>query len=429
MEDVTITEQTATSAAAEVDRAAERLAAVLPASPLQRNDRLSQLTGSEVWLKREDLQPVRSYKIRGAYNLIAQLDDGERAAGVVCASAGNHGQGVAYACRALGVRGRVYLPRTTPRQKRERTQSLGGDAVEVRVTGDTYDDAATAALLDVADTGATLVPAFDDPRTVAGQGTLVREVARQLGRVPDLLVVPVGGGGLLAGSLTWLRRHGAAARVVGVEPAGAPSMAAALAAGQPVVLPEVDSFVDGAAVRRVGDVTFDVVRGGGAELLAVDEGQVCVEMLALYQADGIIAEPAGALASSVLTRSVKGSLVRPEPGSTTVCVLSGGNNDVSRYAEVVERALVFEGRKHYFLVEFPQEPGALRRFLDEVLGPDDDITLFEYVKRSNRETGPALVGIELGRPSDLAGLLERMAAAPPTITPVEAGSPLFRFLA
>ena len=406
-----------------VEAAAQRLASVVPVTPLQRSERLSARVGGDVWLKREDLQVVRSYKVRGAYNLIAQLGEDERAAGVVCASAGNHGQGLAYACSALGVRGRVYVPRTTPRQKRDRMAALGGDVVTVEVVGDTYDDAAAAALADAARTGAVLVPAFDDVRTIAGQGTVVREAVEQLGRAPDLVVVPVGGGGLLAGAVSWLGTHAPDTRVVGVEPAGAASMAAALAAGGPVVLDALDSFVDGAAVRRAGDVTFPLVRDSGAVLLPVDEGRICVEMLELYQSDGIIAEPAGALAAAAL-----GDVVHPEPGTTTLVVLSGGNNDVSRYAEVVERALVHEGRKHYFLVEFPQEPGALRAFLDDVLGPDDDITLFEYVKRSNRETGPALVGIELGRPEDLGSLLERMAAAPPAIERVPPDSPLFRFL-
>ena len=412
--------------AATVEEAARRLAAVLTPTPLAPSSRLGERIGGQVWLKREDLQVVRSYKVRGAYNLISQLDDASRDAGVVCASAGNHAQGLAYACGLLKVRGRVYLPRTTPRQKRDRIAVLGGDLVEVRVVGDSYDDAAERALADAAETGATLVPAFDDPRTVAGQGTALAEAMEQLGLagvVPDLVVVPVGGGGLLAGAAAWLRERHPGVRLVGVEPAGAASMAAALAAGAPVTLPSLDSFVDGAAVRRVGDVTYPLVRDSGAELVMVAEGRVCTEMLALYQSDGIIAEPAGALAAAAL-----GDAVRPEPGATVLCLLSGGNNDVSRYAEVVERALVHEGRKHYFLVEFPQEPGALRRFLDDVLGPDDDITLFEYVKRNNRETGPALVGIELGRAEDLPDLLARMETAPPQISLVPPDSPLARFL-
>lgn len=410
----------------DVDAAAERLAGVVSTTPVERSVRLSERTGAHVWLKREDLQVVRSYKARGAYNLIAQLDAPARAAGVVTASAGNHAQGVAFACAALGVRGRVHLPRTTPRQKRDRIASIGGDAIEMILDGETYDDVSAAAA-DEALQGATLVPAFDDPRTIAGQGTVLREAFDQLTALgeplPDVVVVPVGGGGLLAGSVAWLRERHPHVRVVGVEPAGATSMAAALEAGEPVTLQTIDTFVDGAAVRRVGRHTFDTVAGTEPTMLSVPEGRICSEMLDLYQSDGIIAEPAGALATASL-----GGVLEVEPGSRVLCILSGGNNDVSRYADVVERALVHEGRKHYFLVEFPQEPGALRRFLDEVLGPDDDITLFEYVKHSNRETGPALVGVELSRAEDLAGLLERMDAAPPRIERIESESPLFRFL-
>jgi threonine dehydratase len=271
-----------------------------------------------------------------------------------------------------------------------------------------------------------LVPAFDDPRTVAGQGTVVREIVGQLGQAPDVIMIPVGGGGLLAGSAAWLGERHPETRMIGVEPAGAACVAAAVIAGRPVALEEIDTFVDGAAVRRAGDVTYPLIASSGAELVTVPEGQVCTEMLALYQSDGIIAEPAGALATAALGLPPTNDSLAP--GSTVVGVVSGGNNDVSRYADVVERALVAEGRKHYFLVDFPQEPGALRRFLDEVLGPDDDITLFEYVKRSNRETGPALVGIELARPEDLPALLERMAASPPHIEQIETSSPAFRFL-
>jgi threonine dehydratase len=409
--------------AADVEAAAERLRSVVAPTPVERNPRLSARVGAQVLLKREDLQVVRSYKVRGAYNTICQLDGAAKARGVVCASAGNHAQGLAFACSALGVTGRVFLPRTTPRQKRDRIAVLGGDCVEVLLVGDTYDDAAAAAHEDAARTGATLVPAFDAPGTIAGQGTVVLEAVAQLGVVPDVVVLPVGGGGLLAGAVSWLGERHPGVRVVGVEPAGAACMAAALAAGEPVRLPVLDAFVDGAAVRRAGDLTFPLVRDSRAELVAVAEGRVCTEMLALYQSDGIIAEPAGALAAAAL-----GDVVQVEPGSTVLVVLSGGNNDVSRYAEVVERALVHEGRKHYFLVEFPQEPGALRNFLDDVLGPDDDITLFEYVKRNNRETGPALVGIELGSPEDLPALLARMQAAPPECQVVPPDSPLFGFL-
>lgn len=409
--------------AADVDEAAHRLVGVVETTPLHRNQRLSSAHDCSVVLKREDLQQVRSYKVRGAHNLILQLDEATRARGVVCASAGNHAQGFALACASLGVDGTVFVPATTPRQKRERIAVLGGDRVTVCVVGDTYDDASEAAGRLARETGATMVHAFDDVRTVAGQGTVVSEAIEQLGRVPDAVVIPVGGGGLIAGAAAWLREHHPQVRIIGVEPDGAASLAAARAAGGPVDLEDVDTFVDGAAVRRAGQVPYDTLADVDVTLVTVPEGRVCQEMLELYQADGIIAEPAGALATAAL-----GHAWTPEPGSEVLCVLSGGNNDVSRYADILERALIFEGRKHYFLVDFPQEPGALRQFLDDVLGPDDDITLFEYVKRSNRETGPALVGIELGDPADLAALLARMDAAPPRIERVSPDSPLFGFL-
>ncbi|TCC40254.1 threonine ammonia-lyase IlvA [Kribbella speibonae] len=406
-----------------IEAAIKRLDGVAVRTPLQRNLRLSERTGAQVWLKREDLQIGRSYKLRGAYNLIAQLDDAAKAAGVVCASAGNHGQGLAYSCHILGVHGKVYVPRTTPRQKRDRIAALGGKQIQVIVTGDTYDDAAAAAIAESTATGATMVPAFDDLRTVAGQGTVAIELVEQLGHAPDVLVVPVGGGGLVAGVATWIAERHPGVRIVGVEPAGAASMAAAIAAGKPVTLPQLDSFVDGAAVRRVGDATLPLVQEAGVELMSVPEGLVCSEMLALYQTDGLIAEPAGALSTSAL-----GNGLDVRPGETVVCLLSGGNNDVSRYGEILERSLVYEGLKHYFLVTFPQEPGALRAFLDETLGPDDDITLFEYVKRNNRETGVALVGIEISSRDDLPLLLSRMEAAPLDIERINPNSPEFRYL-
>jgi threonine dehydratase len=404
-----------------VEEAVERLAGVATRTPLELNERLSALVGGEVWLKREDLQPVRSYKLRGAYNLMAQLDDA--ANGVVCASAGNHAQGVAYACAALEIKGRIFLPRTTPRQKRERIAAIGGPWIDIVIDGDTYDDAVAIAAVSARESGARVVPAFDDLQTIAGQGTVAVEILDQLGREPDLLIIPVGGGGLLAGVAGWLGEKHPAVEVLGVEPVGAAGMQAALDAGGPVDLVKLDSFVDGAAVRRVGEVTFPLVRDSGTKLVSLEPGAICAEMISLYQTDGIIAEPAGALATGAL-----GTAITPPPGAVTVCVVSGGNNDVSRYAEILERALVWEGLKHYFLIEFPQEPGVLRRFLDEVLGPDDDVTLFEYVKRSNRETGPALVGIEIGDRSGLPGLLSRLNASPLRIEPIDPDGPVFRFL-
>lgn len=408
--------------AADVDAAAERIAGRVRHTPLEPSARLSELTGAQVALKREDLQPVRSYKGRGAANLIAQLDSEQIWAGVVCASAGNHAQGVAHACASLGVNARIYLPTTTPRQKRDRVAALGGDWVEIVVTGSTYDESSAAALEDSVRTGATLIPAFDHPATIAGQGTIAREILEDLNGELDVLVVPVGGGGLLAGCLIWLAEHYPHVRVVGVEPAGAASMIAATHAGEPVTLTEIDRFVDGAAVQRAGMWTYAVVARHTPELIAIPEGRICTEMINLYQTEGIITEPAGALAAAALDQ------LGIEPGQRVVAVVSGGNNDVLRYPEVMERSLVHEGLKHYFLVDFPQEPGMLRRFLDEVLGPDDDIALFEYVKRSQRETGPALVGIELGSRDDLAGLLERMDASSMEVEPIPPDSPLFRFI-
>jgi threonine dehydratase len=410
--------------AADVDAAATRIAGVVAPTPLQLSDRLSATTGANVYLKREDLQTVRSYKLRGAYNLLVQLSDQELAAGVVCSSAGNHAQGFAYACRTLGIRGRVYVPAKTPKQKRDRIRYHGGEFIELIVGGSTYDLAAEAALADVERTGATLVPPFDDPRTMAGQGTIAVEILSQLDGEPDLVVVPVGGGGCIAGITTYLAERTSQTSVLGIEPAGAAAMMAALANGGPVTLDHVDQFVDGAAVSRAGRLTYAALAAAGnmVSITTVDEGAVCTAMLDLYQNEGIIAEPAGALAVAGLLEA------DIEPGSTVVCLVSGGNNDVSRYGEILERSLVHLGLKHYFLVDFPQEPGALRRFLDGVLGPNDDITLFEYVKRNNRETGEALVGIELGSAAGLDGLLERMRATEMQIEAIEPGSPAYRYL-
>ncbi|NLU82943.1 threonine ammonia-lyase IlvA [Rhodococcus sp. HNM0569] len=429
--------------AASIDAAAERISGVVGHTPVQYCERLSAKTGASIYLKREDLTAVRSYKLRGAYNLIAQLDDLDRAAGVVTASAGNHAQGVAYACRTMQIQGRIYVPTNTPKQKRDRIRAHGGDFVELILAGTTFDAAADAAAEDVARTGATMVPPFDDARTIAGQGTIAAELVEQL--APDVVIVPIGGGGCIAGIADYLRERSPRTAILGVEPTGAASMTAALVAGEPVTLGEVDPFVDGAAVRRIGRLPFAVVSELGAQVAGsvavprgqadpvrvaeesfvvthVDEGAICTAMLDLYQNEGVIAEPAGALSVAALETATF------EPGSTVVCLVSGGNNDVSRYGEVLERSLVHLGLKHYFLVDFPQEPGALRRFLDEVLGPEDDITLFEYVKRNNRETGAALVGIELGTADGLSALLERMEQAPMQVERLEPGSPAYRYL-
>lgn len=404
-------------------RAATRLRQVVHRTPLEPSTRLSGELGAQVRLKREDMQLCRSYKVRGAFSLISALDRAEQERGVVCASAGNHAQGLALSCRELDIPGRVYLPANTPRQKRKRIAAIGGDRVELQIAGSSFDETSQAAQQDAESTGAVYVHPFDDPRTIAGQGTVGLEIAEQHDGPIDTVVVPVGGGGLLAGIACWIKEHFPHTRVVGAEPAGASSMRAALDEGSPVALPQVDTFVDGAAVGRVGEHGFGPARDLVDEIVAVPEGAVCSEMIDLYQTDGIIAEPAGALASAALRMPM-----RRRPDGPVVCVVSGGNNDLSRYGEIVERSLLYEGLRHYFLVTFPQEPGALRHFLDDVLEEGQDIVAFEYVKKNNRETGPALVGIELDRADEIDGLLKRMDSSPLHIEQVSPGSPLFSFL-
>jgi threonine dehydratase len=407
-----------------VEAAAQRLAGIVHRTPLEPSPRLAARLGAPVLLKRENRQIARSYKVRGAFHLISGLTEQERARGVICASAGNHGQGVAWSCARLGSTGRVYVPGNTPRQKRQRILTLGEGAVELILAGSSYDEANAAAQADAASTGAVFVHPFDDPRTIAGQGSVAVEVIADSPVPVHTVVVPVGGGGLISGMAVWLRERRPEVRIIGVEPAGAASMTAALAAGGPVALPNLDTFVDGAAVGRVGSHTFPLVRDLVDDVIVVPEGAVCTEMLELYQVEGIIAEPAGALASTAVAR-LTGSL---PADAGLVCVVSGGNNDVSRYADIVERSLVHEGLRHYFLVTFPQEPGALRHFLDEVLSDGEDIVLFEYVKKNNRDTGPALVGIEIESTQQLPGLVERMNASPLRIERVPPGSPLFGFV-
>ncbi|MEJ5920611.1 MULTISPECIES: threonine ammonia-lyase IlvA [unclassified Corynebacterium] len=413
--------------AADIQVAQARISAVIAATPLQYCARLSEKTGAKVFLKREDLQDVRSYKIRGAYNAMVQLSEEERAAGVVAASAGNHAQGVAYACRTLGVKGRIFVPSQTPKQKRDRIAYHGRDAVEIIVTGDSFDEAAAAARADAQKSGATMVEPFDSFNTIVGQGTVAAEVVAQLsaqGLTPDTVCVPVGGGGLLSGVVSYFADMSPHTAVIAVEPQGAPCMQAALDANEPVTLPTVDPFVDGAAVKRLGDLPFHIIEANRSRIhpLIAPEGAVCEALLDLYQDEGIIAEPAGALSVAALEQL---NFAKDE---VVVCIISGGNNDVLRYAEIMERSLVYRGLKHYFLVNFPQKPGQLRMFLSDVLGPDDDISQFEYLKRNNRETGAALVGIELRRASDLNALLERMKSSPLDCRRLVPGTPEYDFL-
>jgi threonine dehydratase len=406
-----------------VHDAYKRLKGVVAETPLQYNKRLSDLYGARIYLKREDLQLVRSYKLRGAYNCISKLSAAERARGVVCASAGNHAQGVAFSCSKLQVQGWIYMPKNTPKQKVERVRVLGGEWVTIELVGETFDDSYHHAKAFCDKEGRVFVHPFDNQYVAAGQGTVGEEIMRELDTAPDVVVVPIGGGGLVAGVGTYFKAVAPATQIIGAEPLGAPSMHAALKAKKPVTVPHIEKFVDGAAVATVGAFTFATAKKFLKKVILVPEGQVCVDMISLYQSDGIIAEPAGALSVAALD-----SVRKEIHGKTVVCVISGGNNDISRYSEVMERALVHRGLKHYFIVEFSQRPGALREFLNNALGPRDDVTLFEYVKKSNKERGPALVGIELTDKADLEPLKKRMCSLGISFEYLEQESPVRKFL-
>lgn len=407
----------------DIARAAQTLSGVARISNLDLSPRLSQEIGVEVYLKREDLQICRSFKVRGAYHRISELIKQQPDAQVVCASAGNHAQGVAWACAQRSVPGTIFLPSNTPRQKRQRIATIGKEWVEQVVIDGSFDQANVAAHNFAHQSGAVMVHPFDDPLTIAGQGTIGIELEQQIPQNTDSVVIPMGGGGLAAGIAVWLKTKRPQIRIIGVEPKGAASVRAALEAGAPVGLDQVLSFVDGTAVGTVGQITFPILQALLDDVVVVSEGAVCSEMLDLYHSEGIIAEPAGALASAAIRRYLPHI-----PSGPVVGIVSGGNNDLSRYAEVQERSLRHEGLRHYFLVTFPQEPGALRKFLENVLGPDDDIVHFEYTKKNNRETGPALVGIDIAQASQIQGLRRRMAASPLRVEQISPDSEIFRLL-
>ncbi|UVI33532.1 threonine ammonia-lyase IlvA [Paenibacillus spongiae] len=372
-------------------------------TPLQHNRVLSARYGCNVLLKREDLQVVRSFKLRGAYHLIKSLPPERLSRGVVCASAGNHAQGVAYSCQALGIPGKIFMPSTTPRQKVSQVKFFGGPEVEVILTGDTFDDAYAAAVAVCDQNDMAFIHPFDDPKIIAGNGTIGQEIIEAMETTPDFIFVTVGGGGLAAGVGAYVKAVSPGTKLIGVEPEGAPSMRKSISEGAVTTLDTIDKFVDGAAVKRVGELTFRMCRELIDDIVLVPEGKVCTTMLDLYNENAIVAEPAGALAIAALDQ------YRDQiAGKTVVCVVSGGNNDVDRMQEIKERSLVYEGLKHYFMLSFPQRAGALREFLDEVLGPNDDIARFEYTKKHNKDNGPALVGLELKNREDYEPLVARM---------------------
>lgn len=388
---------------ADIKKAKEKVEEVVHAVPLLKNLNLSAKYKANIHLKREDLQLVRSYKIRGAYNKISSLSDEELAKGIVCASAGNHAQGVAYSCNKLNCFGKIYMPETTPRQKVKQVKMFGGDNIEIILTGDTFDDASAQANADAKTLGQTIIPPFDDPKIIEGQGTIGLEILEQFKDPIDYLFLPIGGGGLASGVGAWIKEFSPNTKIIGVEPEGAPSMKSAFEKKDNVSLECIDRFVDGAAVRKVGDLTWKICEKVLDDIIVVPEGLICSTILQMYNEDAIVAEPAGAMSIAAL-QLMNGEL----EGKNVVCVLSGSNNDITRMEEIKERSLLYEGLKHYFLVRFPQRSGALREFVNDVLEDGDDITHFEYYKKSSREKGPAVIGIEVRKPNDLERLQDRM---------------------
>ena len=385
--------------ALDIEGAAKRLKSVVYHTPLQYNANLSRKYQCSVYLKREDLQIVRSYKIRGAYNMMSQMSAEQLAKGVVCASAGNHAQGFAYSCKKLGVKGVVFMPIPSPQQKVSQTKMFGEEFVEVKLVGDTFDDTAVAAKAYTIEHGMTFIPPFDHPAIISGQATVgieILEDIKELTSSPiDFLFIPVGGGGLTAGVGTYFKDKSPNTKIIGLEPEGAPSMFWALNSGEPVELENIDKFVDGAAVKRVGDITFSFCKDAIDDMHLVPEGKICTTILQMYNEEAIVVEPAGAMSVAALddyAEQIKGKHI--------VCIVSGGNNDIARMQEIKERSLTYEGLKHYFLIRFAQRPGSLKEFVNKVLGPYDDITRFEYIQKHNKEAGPALVGLELKSKQD-----------------------------
>ncbi|KIO75231.1 threonine dehydratase [Pedobacter lusitanus] len=404
------------------DAAAVRIADTVKRTQLEYNEGLSLKYNAKIYLKREDLQVVRSYKLRGAYNMISTLDQQQTSRGVVCASAGNHAQGVAYSCKKLNIQGVIFMPEITPRQKIKQTEMFGGDNIKIVLVGDTFDDCMKEALAYTAEHQMVFVPPFDNIKIIEGQGTVGVEIHQDLPEA-EVIVMPIGGGGLASGVGSYFKSINPDITLIGVEPEGAPSMNQALKNGSPVTLDYIDRFVDGAAVKRVGNLTFEYCSDLLDQMLLIPEGKICTTILKLYNEDAIVVEPAGALAIAALDQ-LKDTIA----GKTVVCIVSGGNNDIERMQEIKEKSLLFEGLKHYFIVRFPQRPGALKSFVNNVLGPHDDITRFEFIKKTNRENGPALVGIELQESTDYASLKQRMAEFKFEVIDLNDDQTLFEYL-
>ena len=386
-----------------VQQTAERLKDVATCTPLMANARASKNYNCNVLFKREDLQVVRSYKIRGAYNKISSLSEAEKQNGIVCASAGNHAQGVALSCNRLKIKGKIFMPAPTPMQKVEQVQMFGEDCVEIVLEGDTFDDAYHAAIEETISKNKTFIHPFNDSKVIEGQATVGLEIFEQAKAKIDYIFVPVGGGGLSSGLSAVFKQVSPETKIIGVEPSGAPSMLQSIESDHVVTLKKIENFVDGAAVKRVGEMNFAICRDNLHQMITVDEGKICQTILDLYNKDAIVVEPAGALSIAALD-----AYKEEISGKNVVCIVSGSNNDITRTAEIKERALLYANLKHYFIIKFPQRAGALKEFVAEILGPNDDITHFEYTKKTNRENGAAVVGLELKSSEDLAPLIQRM---------------------
>ena len=389
----------------DIQNASGTLAEILESTPFQRNNNLSDAYDAEVYLKREDLQMVRSYKIRGAYNKIRSIAPEVLNHGIVCASAGNHAQGVAFSCNKLHIMGSIYMPVTTPKQKIEQVRMFGKEYIDIVLTGDTFDAANAAAIEYAKQSGKTFIPPFDDEKIIEGQGTIGHEILSQSKQPLDYIFVPIGGGGLASGLGAYIRQMSPSTKIIGVEPAGAPCMKAAIEKGEVVELDHIDKFIDGAAVKKAGQKTYEICKEVLDDIITVPEGAVCTTIIQLYNKSAIVVEPAGALSIAALrfyADEIKGKRV--------ACIVSGSNNDITRMEEIREKSLIYEGLKHYFIVSFPQKSGALLSFIRDIIGPTDNLVYIQYIRKTNKEEGPALIGIEVAAKEDFKALMRRMEA-------------------
>ena len=407
----------------DIEKAAAVLSEILVPTPFHKNNNLSDMYDAEVYLKREDLQIVRSYKIRGAYNKIRSIEPETLKYGIVCASAGNHAQGVAFSCNKLQIMGSIFMPTTTPKQKIEQVRMFGKEYIDIVLTGDTFDAANTAAIEFAKKSGRTFIPPFDDPKVMEGQGTIGREIMEQATEKLDYIFVPIGGGGLASGLGSYIKAVSPETKVIGVEPGGAPCMKTAIENGKPVKLDKIDKFVDGAAVQLAGSLTYEVCKEVLDDIIVVPEGAVCTTIVQMYNKSAIVVEPAGALSSAALrfyADKIKGKKV--------ACIVSGSNNDITRMEEIREKSLLYEGLKHYFIINFPQKSGAVLSFIRDVIGPTDDLVYIQYIRKTNKESGPALIGIEVSAKEDFDALIRRMDAHGVSYEYINENNKLFEIL-